>query len=426
MRDSNEVEVRVRGIGSGGVGVADLPDGRILFVPRTAPGDLVRVRVVQERGRWAKGELVSILSSAPGRREPPCTRYGECDGCTLQHLDYSEQRFWKGRIVGDALRRIGKVDVEDPVVEPAPEELLYRNKVSVTLRRLPGGRVVAGFHERATRHRILDVGPECQLLEPGLAHLWEALRSEWGPGANRLPLGRQLRLTLRRLEEFGVLVIQGGRGEGRPSELMAAIPGLASIWREDTSGKLSLLKGKQTLQVSWLRERFKVMGGTFVQVNSKAGEALHRFVLASLGEIQGKRIVDGYCGMGVLGREMAHRGASVVGIEADPHGFAAAERDAPEGFRVVHGRVEEILPEELPADLVLLNPPREGVDARVSQVLAQEPVGRIIYVSCDPATLARDIGRLGGRYQLVDLHSFDLFPQTSHVETVAALVRKES
>ena len=136
----SESEVRVRGIGAGGVGIGDLPDGRIVFLPRGAPGDLVRVRLVQEKARWARGEISEILEKGAGRREAPCPRYGECDGCSLQHLEYPQQLLWKGRIVGDALQRIGGFEVVEPQVEPSPEEFHYRNKATMTLRRLPRGR----------------------------------------------------------------------------------------------------------------------------------------------------------------------------------------------------------------------------------------------------------------------------------------------
>ncbi|MGW8267098.1 MAG: hypothetical protein ACWGSQ_12070, partial [Longimicrobiales bacterium] len=143
----------------------------------------------------------------------PCPRYGECDGCALQHLEYSRQCRWKGRIVGDALRRIGGLDAEDPPVEPSPRELAYRNKATMTLRRLGGGRVVAGFRQLADRRRILDLGPECLLLMPELARIWGDLRSAWGPDADLLPQGRELRLTLRVGGAEGALLVRGGRGD---------------------------------------------------------------------------------------------------------------------------------------------------------------------------------------------------------------------
>ena len=416
-----EVRVRVRGIGAGGVGIGDLSDGRVVFLPRTAPGDLVRARLVQEKSRWARGELLEVLEEGEGRQVPPCTRYGECHGCALQHLEYSRQRLWKGRIVGDALRRIGGLTTDDPPVEPSPRELAYRNKATMTLRRLPGGRVVAGFHQLSDRRRVLDLGPECLLLVPELARLWGEIRSAWGPGADLLPQGGEIRLTLRVGGGEGALLVRGGWGEGRPDDLLAAVPALASVWREEKAGGVRLLAGKASLQVSWLGESLEVTGGAFVQVNQEGGEALHRFVLEEIGAVEGRSVIEGYCGAGVLGRKLALLGARVLGIEADAQGVSEARREAPEGFQVVQGRVEELLGEHLPADLVLLNPPRGGLERRVPEALAGAPVDSLVYVSCDPATLARDLARMGDAYGMEGVRSFDLFPQTGHVETVVFL-----
>lgn len=424
LKETNEIEVQVRGIGSGGVGIADLPDGRILFVPLTAPGDHARVMVTHEKERWARGELVSILSEGPARRAPACTRYQECGGCTLQHLEYPEQLIWKSRIVGDALRRIGKLDVGNPEVEASPAELQYRNKLSITLRRLPGGRIVAGFHQRGRRDRILDIGSECQLPIPPLAGLWDALRAGWGPEANRLPRGRQLRLTLRVLGEAGSLLIQGGTGDGRPADLLASVPGLASLWREDSAGALHHLAGEEALSVTFQGQHLELRGGAFLQVNAEATAALHQHVLERAQEVGGKRIVDAYCGVGVLGRALAEKGGQVLGIEADPMATRAAGLGCPEGFGVVEGRVEDHLSRHLPADLLILNPPRGGLDSEIPPLITSAPPDQIIYVSCDPATLARDLSRLDSSHRLMSLRSFDLFPQTSHVESVAVMAKR--
>ncbi len=414
-------EVRVRSLGAGGVGVGELPDGRVVFLPRTVPGDLARVEIVQERPRWAKGETVGLLEAGEGRREAPCPLYEACDGCALQHLEDELQLHWKGRIVGDTLRRIGGLEVKDPPVEASPRAFHYRNKATVTLRRLPGGRVVAGFRHRLQRGKVLDVGTQCLLLLPELTRMWGGVRAGWGAGARNLPAGRELRLTLRWGQGQGGMVVRGGKGDGRPGALMDAAPGLASIWREGGDGKIRHVAGDPQLPVSWLGEVFQVSGEAFVQVNPDAGERLHACVLDLAGDVSGKGVVDAYCGAGILGRALARRGARVVGIEADPLGAEAARRDAPDGFRVVEGRVEEALDPHLPTELVILNPPRTGVDARVSEVLRTRPVPRVLYVSCDPATLARDLGRMGEVYRVESVRAFDLFPQTGHVETVVSL-----
>lgn len=420
-RNTHHTQVQIQSIGSGGVGVGNLPDGRIVFVPRTAPGDRVRISLTREKKRWAEGRVEELLEASPHRRIPPCPLYDRCGGCALQHLIYSEQLRWKGRIVGDALRRIGGHPVEDPEVVPSPRELRYRNKISLTLRRLAGDRVVAGFHQLENPGRVLDIHQECLLPLEGLGGIWRRLREGWGPGASRLPGGRELRLTLRAEGEEGTLIIHGGGGNGNPGALLAAVTGLASIWRGQPGGGLRHLAGVRALSLSWLGEQIEVEGGAFLQANPEAGQILHRFVLDRCRDGSPAEVVEGYCGTGILGKTLAREGLEVVGIEMDPLSVAEARRDAPSSFRVVEGRVENHLADHLPAGLVILNPPRTGLEREVSDALRVCGPHRVIYVSCDPATLARDLERVGEAYRVEEVRSFDLFPQTGHVETVAVL-----
>ncbi len=433
MKDAPEgaplPEVDVESIGAGGVGVGNLPDGRIVFLPRTAPGDRVRVRVTRQKKRWARGEAVEWEARGPRRREPPCPRYAECGGCSLQHLEYPAQLRWKSRMVGDALRRIGGLEVTDPPVVPSSRELRYRNKMTFTLRRLGGGRVVAGLKGWRDPARVVDIGGECLLPTEELVHLWVKLRSNWEPRASLLPEGRELRLTLREGTGGHALILRGGRGDGDPYALQRAVPELVSIWREEEDGSFRHLAGETALATHWLRERRELPGGAFLQVNAEAGEELHRYVLEEARLTPGSTVCDAYCGIGVLGRELAARGAEVVGLEADPQGAGAAERGAPHGFSVRTGRVEEILSDVLGpdgvTDILLLNPPRAGLDPSIPELLGTGPVRRVIYVSCDPATLARDLERMGSRYRVQGVCSFDLFPQTDHVETVVTLALQD-
>jgi 23S rRNA (uracil1939-C5)-methyltransferase len=456
-------EITVQSLGSGGVGIGSLQDGKVVFIPRTAPGDRVRIKITKEKSRWALGEPVEWLEEGQGRRIPPCRRYAECSGCSLQHLEYEEQVRWKARFVGDALRRIGDLDIPDPEIVPSPQELRYRNRVTFTLRRLPGDKVVAGFRERLQKGRVLDLGPECLLPEEPLADIWRELRAGWGPNAGLLPRGRELRLSLRTGKGGGGLTIKGGQGDGNPQQLLKGVDGLASIWREGRDGIVRHVAGEFELSVSWGGEDIPMGGAGFTQVNAGAGQALYAYVLDQVAGLEDRRIVDAYCGIGVLGRAMARRGNRVVGIDihplsmetdgptaepgnplieaADPSvepadssmevggpsmetGGPSMETNTSRGsFEVVQGRVEDELGHVLPADLVLLNPPRSGVDPSVASLLVERPVPWILYVSCDPGTLGRDLKRLGGAYTVETVRSFDLFPQTEHVETVVSLKR---
>lgn len=393
-------EVDVHGLSSRGAGVARLDDGRAVFVPRTAPGDRVRIRLTRVKSRWAEGTLLDVLEPSADRRDPLCSRYDVCGGCQLQHIPEDVQRAWKRTMVVEALDRIGGLGRLDlPEVVASPEPVAYRNRMSFTLRRLRGGRVVAGLHALDRPAHVVEIHDECVLPEEPIGRAWTQLRKRWGPGARALPDGGRLRLTLRLDDDAGVsLIISGGDASWRPTALMEAVPELSSVVHQPDEGAPT---------------------PGFEQVNGGAAELLLAHVVEESGAAE--TIVDAYCGSGPYGRALAERGAEVVGIEMDPEAVASAELEAPTGFMVRTGAVERILP-ELPApDVLILNPPRTGVDEAVVETVLDARPGRLIYVSCDPATLARDLSGLSSAYAIERVQCFDLFPQTAHVETVVTM-----
>jgi 23S rRNA (uracil1939-C5)-methyltransferase len=423
--------VTIHGVAAGGAGVGKLPDGRAIFVHRTAPGDAAEVRVTLEKARWARGELDRLLEAGPGRREAPCVHYPRCGGCTLQHLEPEAQYALRTQLVEEALRRIGGL-AGLPPVEPLPPgpEFGYRNRASFTLRRLGvrdgRPRLLAGFHALERPGHIVDLGVEaggaCLLLEPAVATLWEALRTGWGGNAGRLPAGSELRLTLRGLADgSGVLLVEGGSTPGDPEALLAAVPGLRTLWWRPKGSPPRLLAGAEEPGESWFGEEVPVGPGAFLQVNRVMATRLHAAALSELDPRPGDRVVDAYAGFGVYGRAAARAGAKAVGIELDPHAVAMGRARPVEGFTLEEGAVEVLLPRLLPAERVLLNPPRAGVDAGALEALVATPPARVVYVSCDPATLARDLARLVPTFRVHRIQVADLFPQTAHVETVVTL-----
>ena len=418
------VQVRIDSIAAGGEGVGRLADGRVTFVHRTAPGDLAEIALVEQKERWTRGRLLRVIEPSPERREAPCRFYERCGGCTLEHLPYDAQLRAKGRIVADALTRIGGIPVDPPEVVPSPGEFRYRNRVSFALRRGERGEVRAGFHAIGDPDEIVDLDGSCLLPEEPISRVWDAIRAHWGPDARRLPSGETLRLTLRANAAGDVsLLIEGGFSPGRPAELIERVPGLVAVWHRAREGSAELVAGAPGLPETWGDETVELSGAAFLQVNRGAAALLEAHVAEIAGDVGGRKVVDAYCGVGLHARRFARAGARVVGIELDPQAVDEATRAAPGGATFVEGPVEELIREHLPADLVVLNPPRAGVHVDVTDALVAAPVARVVYVSCNPATLARDLKRLAPVYRLESVRSFDLFPQTAHVETVALLAR---
>ncbi|MBR9990175.1 MAG: class I SAM-dependent RNA methyltransferase [Gemmatimonadetes bacterium] len=419
---TRDVELRIDGIAAGGAGVGRDEGGRAVFVHRTATGELVTARVVAEKKRWARASLQHVLEPSPERREAPCRFYARCGGCTLEHLSYEAQLSAKAGIVAAALTRIGGLTVTEPDVVASPRQLRYRNRVSFTLVRLRDGSVRAGFHELQRPDRVIDIDEACLMPEETVAHAWGGIRRAWGRGAARLPSGDRLRLTLRGTAGGRTsLLVQGGYSEGRPGELIERVESLDAIWHQPRADEPPiLLAGMPEVTESWHGEDVQLGGALFLQVNREAAALLEDHVVELAGDVEDQIVVDAYCGVGLHARRFARAGARVYGIELDPHAVSEARR-AVHSASFTAARVEDALPDMLPASLVILNPPRAGVDERALAALVETRPSRIIYISCDPATLARDLQRLTPAFDVRSVRCFDLFPQTAHVETVVEM-----
>jgi 23S rRNA (uracil1939-C5)-methyltransferase len=416
--------VTIAGIAAGGDGVGRLADGRAVFVPRTAPGDRVRLKdgSLKLQRRYGRAVVGDIESSGAARVTPPCPHYAQdhCGGCQLQHLAYDAQLAAKRAIVGEALRRIGKLDVPDPEIVEAVEEWRYRAKITLAVRRTGGravGGFVAGFHPHDRPNFVFPLA-DCHITDFRLMALWRELRAR----LELLPPGLT-RLTLR-LDRDGrrhVIAEATGEGGGEPwldaARLRAALPGGDDIvcWWHPADGAARVVAGPAT----------GFPATAFEQLNSEMGALARRWAVDQLGEVRGRRIWDLYGGIGDTAVLLAERGAEVVCVDADEKAIGwARERGAAAAaapVRFIAGRAEDVLP-SLPAPHgVVVNPPRAGLHWDVTLRLTAEPVPRVVYLSCDPATLARDLHRLSVNYDVAAVRAFDLFPQTAHVETVVVL-----
>lgn len=403
-------EVRIRAIASGGNGVGTLADGRAVFVPRTAPGDLVTLRAVRLRRRHAEARLGELREPGPGRVTPPCPHYfrDDCGGCQVQHLDAPTQRAVRQRIVGDAIRRIAKLDLADPPIVPSDQEFGYRNKITLTYR--PG---LLGYHRLGAAGEVFAL-EHCHIAEPAVHELFLAVRK----GIPHLPSDTE-QVVLRLDADGGRHVIvrtPGGRAWGKGEAFAAAIGVPATVWWHPADGAPRAVAGSAT---PW-------PATVFEQVHPAMGRAVRRAAAEAVGgpAHPGEVAWDLYAGIGETTTMLAEAGYRVESVEIDPRAVHLARERATSAARREVGDVAQVVGRLSNPGAVVVNPPRAGLDQRVATALVAAVPRRIAYVSCDPATLARDLARMTDTFRLTTVTAFDQFPQTAHVETLAVLERR--
>lgn len=401
----------ITGLAAGGDGVGR-HDGLVVFTPRTAPGDRVRADVRVE-GRVGRGTLQAVESAGPARIAARCAHYAppdRCGGCQWQHVGLDAQRAAKAQMVQDNFRRIAKREVPLPAIIGG-EAWRYRRTLTLAIRRADG-RTWAGLRAFDDPEAVFDLH-DCHITDERVLVAWRAIvaAAEWLPDAPRL------RGTVRVLEDRPLFVLEGGTEWPRIAEFLDAVPSLAAIWWQAEGKRRRLVADRRPMDVP---------GASFAQVNAAIAAQMHAYVLDRVRAHAPTYVVDGYSGAGDLAAALHADGVRVTAIELDEEATAYARTRVSAPSRAIAARVEDALPSVLPADVVVLNPPRAGVDAKVLETLRRAtPPRAIVYVSCDPATLARDVARLAG-WQVRSLQCFDMFPQTAHVETVCELVPEAS
>ncbi|MFM8321966.1 MAG: class I SAM-dependent RNA methyltransferase [Chloroflexota bacterium] len=416
MKSGKQVMIELKSLAYGGDAVGRLPDGRAAFVPLALPGETVLADVVEERRGFARLALVEVLQPSPQRVQPRCRHFGDCGGCHYQHLPYPDQLAAKSAILRDQLARIA--GIAEPPLQPivaSPEPYYYRNHVQFHLDEQ--GRL--GYH-RLRSNATLAI-QECHLPEAALNGLWPQLDFEALPELERIGLrlgaGDEVLLTL----ESQALEAPELSVEDLPLSVVHLSPAGALV-----------MAGSPALVIEVLGRPFRVSAGAFFQVNTPMAEAMVEHLLehlprfATLGPQT--TLLDVYCGVGLFSAFLASRVGRLIGVEVSPAACEdfAVNLDEFDNVALYEAPAEMALP-ALPArpagaepSVVLVDPPREGLDRRALDAIVGLEPAVIAYVSCDPATLARDAARLAAQgYRLAQVTPFDLFPQTYHIESIS-------
>lgn len=383
------MEIRIERILPGGMGLAHAA-GKTLLVSLAAPGDHLRVQVEREQGNVLFASVVEVLTPSPVRVEPPCPYFGRCGGCDFQQLTYEAQLAAKADIIADCLHRIARVDPVPPItVHPSPNNWRYRVRATWQIDK---EKREIGYYERGSR-RVCDV-EYCAVLMPELQQTLERVRStEWA----------EFPPDLKHLDAVA--------GENNVS--------LSPAFAEFETNELSLRVGNEVYQYN---------AESFFQINPALLPEMVEFALSEAAG--GDTAVDLYCGVGLFTVPLSRRFANVVAVEANPVATRFARRNLANltNARVLTATVADWMRAHSRSmsdvDFILLDPPRAGAESVVVKGMLDLRPQRISYVSCDPATLARDLKKLiSGGYTIDSIAGFDLFPQTHHVETVVLLRR---
>ena len=441
VKTNDDVTLSIDALNSEGAGVGRV-EGFAVFVPGALPGETVTAHVLKVGGGYAVAKCTEVLSASKQRVAPRCPVYARCGGCALQHLAYPAQLAAKRTFVYDALKRLGGIDdpkVLDTLGMPAPWRC--RNKGSFPFG-MDGGEVVFGFFAGRS-HRIVPCA-DCAIQDERIVDVMRRV-SVWAndnavPAYDEAAHKGSLRHVSARVTAAGeVMAVVVTNGPLKHKEaLLEALEGVDSVWHNqndrDTNvifgDTFTLLAGAAALTETIGGKAFSVGPQSFLQVNAAQAAVLYETAIALLDPKPDETVADVYCGVGTIALLLSDRCGRVVGIEQVPAAVEDARRNAAQNgadnAEFLCGNAEDVLP-KLVSDGrqiggVVLDPPRKGCEPAALHAAADSGAARIVYVSCNPATLARDCRILLDRgYALVSAQPVDMFPQTSHVETVVLM-----
>ena len=455
LQKNQILTLRIERLSSDGSGVAHSADGEAVFVPGTAPGDEARVRIVKDCGRYAFGILDELLTPSPDRIPVDCPVAGPCGGCSLRHLDYAAELRAKQESVLDAFRRIGGLEVPVLDILPSPEVDRYRNKVQFPVGVDKNGVPCIGFYAGRT-HRIVPC-PDCKLQPSVLNEIGNALCAFFAqqgirPYDEQSGKGLVRHIFLRRGAHSGQIMVclvctraKLPHAEQLCTALRGQFPAVSTILLNVNAKNTNVILGSENhilygpgyIEDTLCGVPVRLGPLSFYQVNTLAAERLYGVAAQYAQLTPDDTLLDLYCGMGTIGLSMAEQCRELIGVEIVPEAIESAKANAARMGEAVAAKsrffcadagqaATQLAAEGLHPDIVMLDPPRKGCDeATLSAVVRMAP-RRVVYVSCNPATAARDAAWLQQNgYHAEKVQPVDLFPRTKHVECVIALSKGE-
>lgn len=449
LKKNQDIKLNITGYTSEGYGVARA-EGMAVFIPEAIEGETVIAHIIKVNRNFAVGKLIEVITPSKYRTEPQCPYFHKCGGCVFMHMDYAEELRQKRNRVSDAFRKIGGFDLDVEETVPSPEPFSYRNKAQFPAGEAEG-KAVFGFFSTHS-HRVVPV-ENCSLLPQEISALHKAAQ-DWMneydipvySEETKTGLIRHLFIRMGKHSGEAQVCIVASRKElpftqELISSLKKAYSGLVSVVLNVNTDRINkilsreniTLWGKDTVTDSMCGNVYEISPNSFYQVNTLQAEQVYKKAadLACENE-NGGVLVDLYCGAGTIGLSMADKFDTLIGVEIVPEAVENAKKNA-ENNGITNARficadaakaAEQLKEEGITPDVVIVDPPRKGCDASLIDTLVDMSPRRIVYVSCDPATAARDAKLLCEKgYSLISVQPYDMFPRTAHVESVVLMSR---
>ena len=444
----NEIyDVEITSITHNGLGVGKI-DNFPIFIKNALPGESISVKVIAIKKNFAVGKVIEIYQENEFRVKPKCSIYKDCGGCNLQHLSYLGQLKIKKDLVKEQFKRIGKLDVEVNDCIGMENSFRYRNKTQVPFGTV-NNKIVAGFYKENT-HEIIDM-PGCDIQDEIMDNIISymkkiAVKYEIIPYNEELNIGNLRHVIVRKgyiTNEYMITLVTKDNDitnyEKIVNELINEFPLVKSIIQNINPLKTNTIMGDKQ-RVLYGEEyifdyigdvKFAISSRSFYQVNPVQTKKLYDIILEYAKLTGQETIIDAYCGIGTIGLYLSKQAKAIYGVEIVPDAIKDAKLNARlNNFNNAHyevGKAEEVIKkwqkENINPDIIIVDPPRKGCDKTFLDTVINMKIPKFIYVSCDPATLARDINTLSAHYNILEIQPVDMFPQTMHVETVCLLSR---